>query len=210
MYLKEQFKILGKFIWLFLTIVILTTFFAFLFAEFVPTKYISSAAFSVNRIPEKSTDNYQFDGYYALQANALFAKQFSDWLKSPLISNAIIKRAGEKGLTKSASSKLDVVTSSPQSIEARFKRTNKNEAEILGKSALEIVGEKKDEFTGAAYSQDVVLGIVNSAAEPVVTPSRPPVLLSTAVGLALGLILGAIIVYLANIFRSVKEEKKSK
>jgi hypothetical protein len=52
-----------------------------------------SVSFAVNRINSQSTAEYQYDGYYALQAADLFAQTVVSWFSTPSVLREVYDQA---------------------------------------------------------------------------------------------------------------------
>lgn len=59
-----------------------------------PTHYATSMSLAINRINKEQTAQYQYDGYYALQAADLFSQTVVSWLNTPSVLKAVFERAG--------------------------------------------------------------------------------------------------------------------
>lgn len=75
-----------------------------------PIRYQTSISFAVNRINKEQTTEYQYDGYYALQAADLFSQTIISWLQTPSVLVSIFDRA-----------RIAVSPDALQSLPSRFK-----------------------------------------------------------------------------------------
>ena len=129
MYLRKQLEILFNYIYLFLLIVIIFSVGSLVLTKFQKTTYQSTALFSVYRIPETNTPDYNYDGFYIVQANGILAQQFVDWMASSTIQGQVLDRAVQNGADNSKLKLVKTTLKSPQSVEKQFKSTDQNTAE---------------------------------------------------------------------------------
>jgi capsular polysaccharide biosynthesis protein len=93
MELKEYIKIIKKRSKLILVVATITGSFAFLFSTIQPVKYETSLSLFINKNETQETDDFKYDGYYALQASEIIADSIEQWLKSPEFVNAVYQKA---------------------------------------------------------------------------------------------------------------------
>ena len=74
-----------KYRWLIVIIAITGLASALVFSILRPAYYDTSLAFSINRINLQTTENYQYDGYYAIQASDLFSQTVMSWMMTPSV-----------------------------------------------------------------------------------------------------------------------------
>ena len=71
--------------WLILAVILIPTILAVSFAATRPVSYTTSIAFTVNRINKQDVKEYQYDGYYALQASDLLSETVVSWFLTPSV-----------------------------------------------------------------------------------------------------------------------------
>lgn len=203
---KEHLNILnkGKFIIIILTVLI--TLASFLFAYFKPVSYVSSISFSVNRINKQETSDYQFDGYYAIQASDLFSQTVISWFLTPSVLLEIYDQAGVdpkiKSLDKFAS-RFKTKKYSAQNIVVTFREPSQEGAQKLSQTIIEVIEEKAVKLNQTADNK-ALFEIMGS--KPVIVASKPNTLLVTLIGFISGLIISIIGVYLIRYFKEDSEE----
>jgi capsular polysaccharide biosynthesis protein len=198
MEIRNYFRVIRKFIWWLIVplvaVVVITMILSFVYKE----SYEAPAAFAINRRPQqKETIDYQYDSYYAIQANNLLADQFSEWLKGSAVLPIVYQNAGLKEESVLLSKEWRVKNNSPQDIEIIFRGRDKDRVAKLAKSAIETVNEKKETFLGTGDSS---IGTLVIPTEVIVTTKPTSLLLNTLVGLLAGLIIGLIFIYFKAIF----------
>lgn len=138
-----------------------------------PTRYQSSISFAVNRIHQGGTENYEYDGYYAIQAADLFSQTVVSWFSTPSVLLEVYERAGvsadgdsltaltQRFKTKKYAAQNIVVTFTEESRERAEKvaaavtetmqiRSSKLNQTADARALFEIVGSKPVVVTSAA------------------------------------------------------------
>ncbi len=206
MEIRNYFRVIRKFIWWLIIPVIIVLFITLILSLIFKENYEAPIVFAINRKPQqKETTDYQYDSYYAIQANNMLAGQFTEWLKGGSVIPSIYQRAGLKEENALLIKEWKVSNNSPQDIEVMFRGRNKDRVSKLAKSATAAVNDKKEEFTG---SGDSMLGTVMVPAEVVVLTKPTSLALNLLVGFFAGLIIGLIFVYFKAIF-DIDENPKS-
>lgn len=204
MEIRNYFRTIGRFIRWFIIPLILVLLLSLIISLVYNVSYQAPVSFAINRKPQQAqTTDYQYDSYYAIQANNILATQFTEWLKGASVVPVIYKRAGLKDESSLLQKEWKVEDHSPQDVEIIFRGRDKDRVYALANSALETVNEKKDEFTGTGESS---LGTVNIPSEVIVVAKNTSILLNLLVGFLAGIIVGLIFVYFKAIF-SPKEEQ---
>jgi len=68
--------------------------FSFLFSILQPLKYDVSLSLFISRDKTQRTDDFKYDGYYALRSGELIADSVVQWMKDPGTVDKIYKKAG--------------------------------------------------------------------------------------------------------------------
>ena len=101
-------------------------------------------------VPSRSaTDNYEYDGYYALQAADLFSGTIVGWFKSPDFVARIYKKANVPLVTKSIRSleKVFLVKKvSGQFITVKFSVKDEQQANDIGKAISDNIKERVEQI----------------------------------------------------------------
>ncbi|AKM82658.1 TPA: hypothetical protein DD449_01030 [Candidatus Berkelbacteria bacterium] len=202
MELKEYFKIIGKHLWVFVTIILLTTVFAFGFTKAKPTTYTSSTTFTVNKasaLKQSQANYYLYDNYYNVQSSGLYAQVVASWFSSPAVVTDIYQKAGiavpnvsQNTLGKTFKATYD----QPSVINVSISGSDQTELQKLMNAAYDVLQAKTDEL-----GQNDVSFYELAKFEPVVTKDNPSLILNTVIGLIAGIILGALIALAVEYFK---------
>lgn len=204
MEIRNYFRTIGKFIWWLIIPLIIVLFLSLILSLIYRESYQSTITLAINRkSQQKETLDYQYDSYYAIQANDMLSKQFTEWLKGGSIIPSIYLRAGLKEENALLIKELKVTNHSPQDIEIIFRGRDKDRVPTLAKAAIATIEEKKEEFTG---SGEEAIGTVRVPSEIIVITKNTSIILNLLVGLLGGLIVGLIFVYFKTIFDTSEKE----
>jgi capsular polysaccharide biosynthesis protein len=200
MELKEYLKIIKKNSKLILIISIITAASAFVFSVVQPVKYETSLSLTIIKDKTQITDNFKYDGYYALQASEIIADSIEQWLKSPVTVDAIYKEAQvdlEFKNIKSYTKKFIARKMSSQQVEVKFKTNAREEAEKISQAVAEVINNKV-KILKESSEQEISFSV--DSENPVIVESRPDAILNLIIGLVSGLALGIFIVFLRRYF----------
>src|SRR3990167_294282 len=117
-------NIIQKYRWLIVIISLIGLGAGLIFSLIRPISYDTSLAFTINRINKQETAEYQFDGYYAIQASDLFSQTVMSWLMTPSVLLEIYQQAGidpKISSLEEISSRFKTRQYSPQNIVVRYK-----------------------------------------------------------------------------------------
>lgn len=152
-----------------------------------PTMTGVSMSFAINRTNKEVTTQYQYDGYYALQASDLFAQTVVSWFSTPSVLREVYDQANldpEIQSLNSLPSRFSVKKYSAQNIVVRYTERNNERATKLA-DALKTVMEQKASQLNQTSDGKSIFEIVAGA--PVVADARPNIWLAGGVALILGL-----------------------
>lgn len=195
MELKEYIKIIKKRTRLILTIVILVTASSLLFLVFRPVKYETSLSLFINKGKTQQTDDFKYDGYYALQAGEIIADSVKQWLKNPETVNAIYQKARIDPSFKSIKSytkKFDAKKMSAQCVEVRFESSSEEEASKISSVVAEVI---KDKLKNLEKNSEEELSFLIESENPIIIENKHDVYLNAIIGLVSGLFLGIFIAF---------------
>ena len=202
MELKEYIKIIRKNFKLVLGVAIITGISTFLFSIIQPLKYEVSLSLFVNKDKTQETDDFKYDGYYALQAGEVITDSVVEWLKSPEIVNSIYQKAEvvyDFKSIKSYTKKFIVKKMSAQYIEVKFKTNNKEDAEKISLVIVEVIKSKVENLRENS-EQELSFLIENE--KPIIIESKPDAFLNLIIGFVSGLFLGFFVVFGKEYFSS--------
>ncbi len=188
--------------WLVLACLLLPALAAFIFASTRPDTYATSIAFTVNRINKQTTAEYQFDGYYALQASDLFSDTVLSWFLTPSVIVQIYERANVdpkvEDLTK-LTARFNIKKFSSQNLVLRYSTGTSSEAEALAKSIISTVEERAAELNQTA-DRKALFEVIGE--KPVTAKQGKQQFLATAVGFIFGAFIAVLLVGVLSAFRT--------
>ncbi len=144
MELKEYLKIIKDHLGIFIFISILVFLALISFFLVKPQEYQASLTLNISREGAKTTQDYQFDDFYRLQADEKFADTLVEWLKNPRVVSDIYQKAGistDNFSLKSLSRSFSPAKYSPQTVVVSFNSPTKEQAEKLSHSIVSITRE---------------------------------------------------------------------
>ncbi|MEK7632127.1 MAG: hypothetical protein AAB445_04710 [Patescibacteria group bacterium] len=171
---------------------------AAIFALNRPETYTTSIAFTVNRINKQPTPDYQFDGYYALQASDLFSETVVSWFLTPSVIVEIYDAAGVDPQVTSLgalTSRFKIKKYSSQNLVVKFTESSEAVAGKIGTAVIATVEAKAAELNQSA-DRKALFEVVG--AKPVTVHDSKQVPLVTAVGLVIGIFVATLLVGLLN------------
>lgn len=191
MELRDYLKVYWAQRWFILAMVVVATVGAYLAAATQPTRTGVSISFAVNRVNKEVTPDYQYDGYYALQAADLFAQTVVSWFSTPSVLQEIYMKANldpEIQSVDSLPSRFRVKKYSAQNIVVRFTERNDDRAKKLAAAMDDVMTERSSQLNRSADNKSLFEVVASS---PVVAPSHPNPWLyaSAAIVLSFGLAL---------------------
>lgn len=201
MELKDYLKALNQHKTMIIGLTILVALAFWLFAVYQPVVYDASIAFNINRTAKQKTTDYQYDGYYAIQASNLFAQTIMSWLMTPSFLLEVYQQAGVEPsidyLDKFAN-RFQTKKFSPQNVAVRFKERDEATAQKISQALISTIEQKAQESNKTSEG-DSLFQVIGS--EPVIVPYRMDAKIATAIGAVIGLMLGCFLAYLAWYFK---------
>ncbi len=155
-----------------------------------PARTGVSISFAINRTNREATTQYQYDGYYALQAADLFAQTVVSWFTTPSVLREVYEVAKldpELQSVNSLPSRFSVRKYSAQNIVVKFtERTNERATKVA--NGLSRVMEDKAAQLNQTADGKALFEIVGGP--PVVAPARLNIGLIAAVAAVLSFVGG--------------------
>ena len=203
-------NIIVSYRWVIVIITIAAVVSSLVFSYLKPVSYDTSISFSINRINKQETLEYQYDGYYAIQAADLFSQTVMSWLMTPSVLLEIYEKANidpHISSIENLTSRFKAKKYSPQNIVVRYKERDYQSAEKIAQAITSIVEDKA--VVSNQTSDQKALFEVNGA-KPVIVEDKPIIWLNVLIGLVSGLVLSIIAAYIIEYFRrgSVKERSQ--
>ncbi|MFH0828649.1 MAG: hypothetical protein V1907_00495 [Candidatus Kerfeldbacteria bacterium] len=170
-----------------------------------PVHYSTSISFAVNRINKEQTAEYQYDGYYALQAADLFSQTVISWLQTPSVVVSIFDRAGiyvSPDSLRSLPSRFKAKKYSAQNIVVTYSTPTEEEGKKLATALSDEIASRSSTVDRNADNK-AIFEVVPS--KPVIVLAKPNPLLigigSLIVAVTLALFLVPLVEYLSVVPR---------
>lgn len=180
-----------------------------LFASTTKVNYQSSISFTVNEINKQDTTQYQYDGYYALQASDLFSDTIVSWFQTPSFLLDIYTLAKVDPVVKS----LDSFTSrfkmrkySSQNLVLKFTAPDESTAKKLSAAIVSHVEEESQQLNQNAHNE-ALFQVVGS--QPVIVKSQLTVTKGILYGFVAGILLFVFAAALIGSFKKLDSETTS-
>lgn len=203
MELRDYFLYFRKHLFTVITVVAVVTVATILISWYRPVQYDASLSFAVERVNKQETSEYQYDGYYEIQAADLFSQTVISWFLTPSVLFEIYDRADldpEIGTLDRFANRFKTRKYSPQNIVVRFKADSREKAEKLSNAIISVVEEKAVHLNRNDQG-DSLFNVVGET--PVIVESRPNVTVNGIVALVAGLMLSLVTL---GVLRYLKEE----
>lgn len=183
-----------------LTIVGLVT--SLTYALLKPAYYDTSLSFAINRINRQETPDYQYDGYYAIQAADLFSQTVMSWLLTPSVLLEMYKKAGidpKIASLETFTARFKTKQYSPQNIVVRYKERDYQTADKIAGAIVSVV-EERAAAANQTVDQKAFFEVVG--AKPVIVKRSPVVWLHALLGFIAGFLLSSVLAYTIEYLRS--------
>lgn len=200
MELKELLAIFRKQRNLFLGIVLLGMFAAWVWQKEQPVSYQATLLINIGRAGVSETTDYTYDSFYRLQADERFADTVVRWLSTPRVVEDIYREAhlnSENMDAKGLGSVFSAGRLSSQIISVKYGGESKKSLEQLATSAVTVLNRYTDTLNTEAREKSwfVVIG-----SEPVIRDARVDLHRALMIGLALGVFFGFFTVLFRHYF----------
>jgi capsular polysaccharide biosynthesis protein len=190
MELSDYRAVFRRFIAVILLITVIGAGAGLVFSLLQDVMYDTSISFAVNRTSRQETPDYQYDGYYAIQAADLFSQTIVSWFSTPSVILEMYRKGGiEPVITSidSFSNQFRTRKYSPQNIVLRYSEATNDRAATLAEAIIAVAKDKVKQLNRSS-DQEALFELV--ASEPVIVEKRPNVALTTVLGAIGGLIVG--------------------
>lgn len=176
-------------------------------ASLMPVSYESSLSFTVNQINKQETTDYQFDGYYAIQASDLFSETIVSWFQTPSFLLEIYNRAEVDPQIESIggfTSRFKMRKFSAQNLVLNFSEKDELTAEKLSTAIISHVEERANELNQNA-ERKALFEVVGS--NPVIVKKEITVFEGILYGFLAGLVLGLFVVSVMSAFSKLENDQ---
>ncbi len=190
MELRDYLKVYWSQRWMILLFIVVGVGATILVASTRPVRTGVSISFAINRTNREDTTQYQYDGYYALQASDLFSQTVVSWFSTPSVLQEVYQKANldpEIQSVNSLPSRFSVRKYSAQNIVVRYTEDNQDRAQKVATSLATVMASNAADLNKTSDGKSL-FDIVG--ATPVIAPSKPSLPLYAAVAAVLSLLLG--------------------
>lgn len=175
--LRDYLRAYWKQRWMILAVVGVALAATWIVASTRPVRYAVRQSFAINRADKQTTPDYQYDGYYALQAADLFAQTVVSWFQTPPVLQQMYQTANLDPQIASLNdlpSRFKVKKYSAQNIEVRYQETTQERAQTL---SVAIAKDLTTRSAGLNQSADGHSIFTIVSAGSTVSQARPPLML---------------------------------
>jgi len=186
--------------------ILIATIFSMLFVYVLvprlPKQYDASLDV-VTSVPERvPSKEYEFDGYYAMQAVDLFSDTIAGWFKSPgfvaqVFDKAQVQRPSKQ--LRGLGQVFSVKKVSGQLVNVSFRTNNEKDAEKLAKSATQVLNNSVENFNKNG-DKKVAFSVLIS--EPLIAQTNTDPITSALVTGLIVLVCGFNVVVIVDAFKA--------
>jgi len=200
MELREYLKILRQEKNIISGSVVILMVFATIFTLLKPVSFSSDLALLISRKGTQATDNYKYDGYYAVQASDIFSDNISQWLASASVASEIYSRANMKAdFTdfKQFSKIFKATKLSSQYVDVRYSAKDEQSAKVIARAIVDVLQEKTDSLSKSS-NEEISFNIIYN--DPLVVRSENSIWWNNLLAAIGGLFLGILLAFGKNYF----------
>lgn len=193
MELRDYIKVYWAQRWMIVAFVLVATVVAAVVTGTRPERTGASVSFAINRTNREATTQYQYDGYYALQAADLFAQTVVSWFSTPSVLQEVYQRANidpEIQTINSLPKRFSVRKYSAQNIVVKFSERTKDRAVMVADNLAQVMAQKATDLNQTSDGK-ALFEIV--AGSPVIAPAVPNMALITITAAVLSFALALFI-----------------
>lgn len=205
--MPNSLQIMNKYKFFIIILVIISLVCSYIFVVVKPIEYDTSISFSINRINRQETTEYQYDGYYSIQASDLFSQTVMSWFMTSSVLLEIYDNAKVDPKITSIekfTSRFKTKKYSAQNIVVRFKERDRETAEKISNSIIKII-EDKSAKANQTSDQKALFEVIG--AKPVIVEQRSNLWFTLLLGFIAGLVVSIILIYIFEYFREEKINK---
>ncbi|HRY59840.1 MAG TPA: hypothetical protein P5096_00470 [Patescibacteria group bacterium] len=197
MELKDIMQIIKKRIILMIIIVVIFIVGAYLLTKKSKANFETSSVLTVQAMKE-SSDQYQYGGYYSIQASDLFINTILGWIKSSNIVAEIYQKTGisyDINETNKLGGNIYARKVPPQNIELIISDHNEEVSKKLTDGVIAMIKDKTNQL-GMVTNSAANFEIVSS--QPITTPIKQNLPLNLMIAFILSLVLGITCVFIVE------------
>jgi uncharacterized protein involved in exopolysaccharide biosynthesis len=171
--LRDYLKAYWQQRWMIIAVVVVATAATIITVKLQPIKYASSESFAINPINRQTTADYQYGGYYSLQAADLFAQTAISWFSTPSVLRDVYTQAKLNPDIKTVDSlpaRFKVKKYSSQNIVVRFSESTRARATDLSQAIRDVMEQRASRLNLTADNKPL-FEVVGT--DPVIAPAQP-------------------------------------
>lgn len=183
-----------------IAITLLTALAAWIFSIYMPAHFETSVSLFIAKDGTQTTDQFKYDGYYALSAGEVVADNVEKMLQSPQLVEKIYGASGVDPNFKNIKGYKKKFTAKKMSnsyVEVSFQTPNRTDAEKIAEALTKTVNEQMNGISSQSQNE-VAFKIENT--EPIIIESKLDATLNLFVGLLSGAFLGILAAFLKKYF----------
>lgn len=194
--LKHLQKSISRYAWL--IILVVAALFAvgsILLTKALPARYQASVAYTIDHRTLQESDDYGYDGYYALRAQEIFADTMVSWFKTPAVVEQV-KELASSHLDTELPARIDyrVKKFSGQNVVVSLMDSDRERLRVLAMTTTGVVTSKVSELNRRGDEEQSLFTV--TASQPIISEKTFSASQSGIMGFLLGAIFAAIVVFL--------------
>lgn len=200
MELKNYLKVIRSEKKMIIAFTLVTALAAYIFSLYMPAHYETSVSLFISKSGTQNTEEFKYDGYYALSAGEVVADNVEKMLQSPQLVEKIYDASGVDPNFKNIKGYKKKFTAKKMSnsyVEVSFQTSNLTDAEKIAQALTKTVNEQMNGI-GSQSQNEIAFSIENT--KPVIIESKPDATLNLLVGLLSGAFLGVFAAFLKKYF----------
>lgn len=200
MELKSYLKVIRSEKDLILAATLITAAAAWIFSLYTPADYATSVSLFITTDGTQTTEEFKYDGYYALESGEIVADNVEKMLQSPQLVERIYSASGidpDFLSLKAYKKKFTAKKMSNSYVEVGFEAENRSDAEKLAAALAETVNQEMED-TKARSGNEVAFSIKSNP--PVILEQKPDANRNFVIGLLSGACFGIFAAFLKRYF----------
>jgi capsular polysaccharide biosynthesis protein len=200
MELKDYLKIIRSEKKMIIAAMIVTAAAAWIFSFYAPARYETSVSLFISKNGTQNTDEFKYDGYYALESEKAVTDNIEKMLQSPQLVEKIYAASGIDPAfrnLKAYKKKFTAKKMSNSYVEVSFETDSRSDAEKLAAALAAAVSQEMRETENQSGSE-VSFTLKDNA--PVILESKPDAAFNFIIGLFSGFFLGIFAAFLKKYF----------
>lgn len=171
-----------------------------IFSAYAPTSYDTSVSLFLHKSGSQATDQFKYDGYYALDSGKVLSDNIEKLLQSPQVVDAIYRESEVDPAFRNLKSYKKKFTAHKMSnlyVEVSFAAQSEDDARNIAGAITRVVNRQLETMDRESAAE-IAFRVEN--ADPIVVASRPDPWQNGLLGLVSGLLLGGFAAFLKKYF----------